>query len=201
MKKRFPNVRKKGDPEMSDRFTTLLVGIAAALTLCVSVAIAQTEPLPSWNDGDTKTAIVNFVTAVTDESNSDYVLPEERIATFENDGPLWVEASLYTQIMFAFDRVKAMAPDHSDWKDKPAFQAVLASDMRAVAKAGKKDLVEIIMVTHAGMTTDEFAKPVSDWIATAEHPKLKRKYTDLTDSDFARWSKYQFSGSMLTTRT
>jgi hypothetical protein len=186
---------------MSDRFTTLLVGIAAALTLCVSVAIAQTEPLPSWNDGDTKTAIVNFVTAVTDESNSDYVLPEERIATFENDGPLWVEASLYTQIMFAFDRVKAMAPDHSDWKDKPAFQAVLASDMRAVAKAGKKDLVEIIMVTHAGMTTDEFAKLVSDWIATAEHPKLKRKYTDLTDSDFARWSKYQFSGSMLTTRT
>jgi phosphoserine phosphatase len=150
-----------------------------AVSLGVSAAWAQ-DPLPSWNEGATKAAIIDFVTAVTDESNKDYVLPVERIATFDNDGTLWVEAPIYTQIMFAFDRVKAMAPDHPDWKDKPALKAVLDGDMKAVAKAGKKGIEEILMVTHAGMTTDEFAKLVSDWIGKAEHPKLKRKYTDLT---------------------
>jgi phosphoglycolate phosphatase-like HAD superfamily hydrolase len=165
---------------MSDRLATLLIGVAASLSLCVSAAFAQQDPLLSWNDGDTKTAIVDFVTAVTDESNSDYVLPAERIATFDNDGTLWVEAPLYTQIMFAFDRVKAMAPDHPEWKDDPVLKAVLDGDMKAVAKSGKKGVVEILMKSHAGMTTDEFAKIVSDWIATAEHPKLKKKYTDLT---------------------
>ena len=156
-----------------------LAAAVLAVVLGVSAAWAQ-DPLPSWNEGATKAAIIDFVTAVTDESNKDYVLPVERIATFDNDGTLWVEAPLYTQIMFAFDRVKAMAPDHPDWKDKPALKAVLDGDMKAVAKAGKKGLEEILMVTHAGMTTDEFAKLVSDWIVTAEHPKLKRKYTDLT---------------------
>jgi len=111
--------------------------VVVAMVLAVSAAKAQ-DALPSWNDGATKAAIVDFVTAVTDESNKDYVPPADRIATFDNDGTLWVEAPLYTQIMFAFDRVKAMAPDHPDWKDKPALQAVLAGDMKAVAKAGKR---------------------------------------------------------------
>jgi phosphoglycolate phosphatase-like HAD superfamily hydrolase len=153
--------------------------VVFAASLAVSTAKAQ-DPLPSWSEGATKTRIVDFVTAVTDESNTDFVLPVERIATFDNDGTLWVEAPLYTQVMFAFDRVKAMAPDHPEWKDKPALKAVMDGDMKAVAKAGKKGIEEILMVTHAGMTTDEFAKIVSDWIVTAEHPKLKRKYTDLT---------------------
>jgi hypothetical protein len=142
---------------MLSRFRSLLAGVVAALSLYVSAASAQPDPLPSWSEGITKPAIVDFVKAVTDESSKDDVSPVERIATFDNDGTLWVEAPLYTQIMFAFGRVKAMALDHPDWKDKPAVQAVLAGDMKAVAKAGKKGLEEILMITHAGMTTDEFA--------------------------------------------
>jgi hypothetical protein len=142
---------------MLSRFGSLLAGVVAALSLYVSAVIAQPDPLPSWSEGITKPAIVDFVKAVTDESSKDDVSPVERIATFDNDGTLWVEAPLYTQIMFAFGRVKAMALDHPDWKDKPAVQAVLAGDMKAVAKAGKKGLEEILMITHAGMTTDEFA--------------------------------------------
>ncbi len=138
------------------------------------------DPLPSWNDGDAKAAIVEFVAAVSDESSADYVAPAQRIATFDNDGTLWVEAPLYTQLTFAFDRVKEMAPDHPEWQDQPALKAVLDGDVEAVAKTGKKGLVEIVMVSHAGMTTDEFAEIVTDWLATAEHPKLKRKYTELT---------------------
>jgi phosphoglycolate phosphatase-like HAD superfamily hydrolase len=157
----------------------VLLLVALASGMVVSAAKAQ-DPLPSWNEGDAKAAIIGFVAAVTDKSNKDYVPPAERIATFDNDGTLWVEAPLYTQVMFAFARVKAMAPDHPEWKDKPALKAVMDGDLKAVARAGKKGLVEILKITHAGMTTEEFAKTVSDWIASAEHPKLKRKYTDLT---------------------
>ena len=155
----------------------LLVALASGIA--VSAAKAQ-DPLPSWNEGATKGAIIDFVTAVTDESSKDYVPPAERIATFDNDGTLWVEAPLYTQLMFAFDRVKAMAPDHPEWRDDPVLKAVLGGDMKAVAKSGKKGIVEIVMKTHAGMTTDEFAGIVTDWLTTAEHPKLRKKYIDLT---------------------
>jgi len=103
--------------------------------LSASLASAQVDPLVSWNEGATKSAIIDFVTAVTDETSKNYVPPAERIVIFDNDGTLWVEAPLYTQVMFAFDRVKAMAPDHPGWKDKPALDAVLKGDMKAVAKA------------------------------------------------------------------
>lgn len=162
------------------RFQVLAFSFAAIFAVSLCSAANAAGPLASWNDGPTKTAILEFVAAVTEKSGKDYVPPEDRIATFDNDGTLWVEAPLYTQIMFAFDRVKAMAPDHPEWKDKPALEAVMDGDMKAVARAGKKGLVEILMITHAGMTTEEFAKAVSDWLASAEHPKLKRKYTDLT---------------------
>lgn len=123
---------------------------------------------------------MEFVAAVTDPRSNDYVAPAARIATFDNDGTLWVEAPLYTQLNFALDRLKTMAPDHPEWQDNPVLKAALAGDMQAVAKSGKKGLVEIVMVTHAGMTTEEFATIVTDWLATARHPKLKKPYTQLT---------------------
>ena len=154
--------------------------LAVLLVALVSGSAVARDPLASWNEGPAKKAILEFVAAVTGENGKDYVEPAGRIAVFDNDGTLWVEAPMYTQVLFAFDRVKEMAPDHPDWRDKPALKAVIDGDMKAVAKSGKKGLEEIIMVTHAGMTTDEFATIVSDWIGKAEHPKLKRKYTDLT---------------------
>ncbi len=158
-------------------FAALLVALASAIA--ASMARAQ-DPLPSWNEGATKAAIIDFVTAVTDEANPDFVAPADRIATFDNDGTLWVEAPHYPQVMFAVDRVKAMAPDHPDWKDRPALKAALDGDMKAFVETGNKGLEEIILVSHSGTTTTEFTKLVSDWIGTAEHPELKRKYTDLT---------------------
>lgn len=157
-------------------------GVMAAITaLTLSVpAVAQVDPLASWNDGDTKTAIVDFVAAVTDPAGADFVPVPERIATFDNDGTLWVEAPIYTQITFALDRIKAMSPDHPEWQDNPVLKAALDGDKEAIAKSGKRGIAEIVMVTHAGITTDDFEKIVSDWVATAKHPKFDRLYTDLT---------------------
>jgi hypothetical protein len=136
------------------------------------------DPLPSWNDGASKRSIIEFVARVT-RQGSDFVPPSERIATFDNDGTLWCEQPMYVQLAFALDRVKALAPLHPEWKDKQPFQAVLDGDMRALAASGEKGLVEIIAVTHAGMTSEEFAKIVTDWLATARHPRFKRPYTEL----------------------
>jgi phosphoserine phosphatase len=140
---------------------------------------ADQDPLPSWNEGATKKAIMDFVTAVTTSGSPDYVRPEDRIATFDNDGTLWTEQPMYTQLAFALDRVKAMAPQHPEWKDKQPFKAVLEGDLKSLAEAGEHGLLELVMATHAGMTTDEFAKIVTDWLATAKHPKFKKPYTDL----------------------
>jgi len=141
--------------------------------------LAQAEALPSWNDGPTKTSIVNFVARVTTQGGPDFVPADQRIATFDNDGTLWCEQPMYVQLAFALDRVKAMAPLHPEWKDKQPFKAVLDDDMKTLAESGERGLVELILVTHAGMTTDEFAKIVSDWLATARHPRFKRPYTEL----------------------
>jgi phosphoserine phosphatase len=135
--------------------------------------------LPSWNEGKNKQAILAFVKKVTDKASPDFVLPAERIATFDNDGTLWVEQPGYTQLAFAVDRVKELAPKHPEWKEKQPFKAVLEGDMKTLAKFGEKGLVEIILVTHAGMTTDEFAQIVTDWLATARQPRFKRPYTEL----------------------
>jgi phosphoserine phosphatase len=140
---------------------------------------ADQDPLPSWNEGATKKAIMDFVTAVTTSGSPDYVRPEDRIATFDNDGTLWTEQPMYTQLAFALDRVKAMAPQHPEWKDKQPFKAVLEGDLKSLAEAGEHGLLELVMATHAGMTTGEFAKIVTDWLATAKHPKFKKPYTKL----------------------
>src|SRR5882724_10383559 len=141
--------------------------------------LAQAEALPSWNDGPTKTSIVNFVARVTTQGGPDFVPAEQRIAVFDNDGTLWCEQPMYVQLAFILDRVKAMAPLHPEWKDKQPFKAVLEGDMKTLSESGERGMLELGMVTHAGMTTDEFAKIVSDWLATARQPRFKRPYTEL----------------------
>ena len=138
-----------------------------------------TDPLPSWNEGATKTAILNFVARVTKEGSADFVPVPERIATFDNDGTLWTEKPLPFQVLFAFDRAKALAPQHPEWTTKQPFASLLKGDMAGVTASGGKGVLEIITVTHAGMTTDEFALAVQEWITSAKHPETGRLYTEM----------------------
>lgn len=137
----------------------------------------RADPLPSWNDGANKRAITDFVKNATTPGSPDYVPVPDRIALFDNDGTLWVEQPMYTQLAFALDRVKALASQHPEWKQKQPFKAVLEGDLKAMAQSGEKGLVELLMATHSGMTTEEFSKTVTDWIATAQHPRFHRLYT------------------------
>jgi phosphoglycolate phosphatase-like HAD superfamily hydrolase len=156
-------------------FTLLLLAMFAA----GARAVAQTDPLPSWNDGPARQAIVDFVQKTTDKANPDYVPPAERIVTFDNDGTLWTEHPMYTQLAFALDRVKALAPQHPEWKTKQPFKAVLDNDLKTLAASGEKGLVELVMASHAGMSTAEFGQIVTDWFKTARDPRFKRPYTEL----------------------
>ena len=139
---------------------------------------AADAPLPSWNDTAPKKAILAFVSKVTKEGLPDFVPPSERVAVFDNDGTLWCEQPMYIQLAFAMDRVKALAEKHPEWKNKQPYKAVLEGDHKALAAAGERGLVELIMATHAGMTADEFEAIVKNWLATAKHPKFKRTYTE-----------------------
>jgi phosphoglycolate phosphatase-like HAD superfamily hydrolase len=137
------------------------------------------DPLSSWNDGPAKKSITDFVARVTTQGGTDFVPVEQRIATFDNDGTLWTEQPNYFQGMFAFDRIKAMAPQHPEWRTTQPFKAVLDGDMAALAAAGEKGIAEIVAVTHSGMSTEEFTKIVLDWLGSARHPRFNRPYTDL----------------------
>lgn len=159
--------------------TTLAVLPAWSGTLLSASAQAQTDLLLSWNDGATKQAIVEFVARVTRQGGPDFVPPPERIATFDNDGTLWAEHPMYFQLAFALDRVKAMAPQHPEWKDTQPFKAAIEGDMKKLAESGEHGMVELVTVTHAGMTTEQFHKIVTDWLATARHPRFNRPYTEL----------------------
>src|SRR5262245_33981222 len=139
---------------------------------------AETDPLPSWNNGSSKQAIIDFVTKVTQEGSPDYVAPNDRVATFDNDGTLWAEKPVYFQLLFAIDRVKALAPEHPEWQDTQPYKAVLEGDMEALAASGEKGAAELIMATHAGMSSEEFQTIVGE-LATVKQPRFKRKYTDL----------------------
>src|SRR4051812_23624222 len=142
-------------------------------------AQAPADPLPSWNDGAVKKPITDFIPRVTTEGSRDFVRLDQRIATFDNDGPLWAEQPMYFQIMFAIDRVKALAAKNPDWKKKQPFKAALEDDRKALAALGDPGFLQILAATHTGMTTEEFAKIVADWLATARHPRFNRPYTDL----------------------
>jgi len=153
--------------------------VVATLTVLVAIPCAAEDLLPSWNDGPAKQAILEFVAAVTDEKGNAYVEPADRIATFDNDGTLWVEYPMYTQALFAFDRVRKLASQHPEWKTQQPFKAVLEDDMKAVGASGMKGLMEIVMATHSGMTAAEFEDEVSGWLATTKQSKFERLYTEL----------------------
>ena len=160
------------------RLTSFSLAVMACLVL-VGPAYAA-DALPSWNDGATKQAILEFVKTTTDPSSDDFVAVEDRIVTFDNDGTLWVEHPMYTQLAFALDRVKALAPQHPEWKTTQPFKAVLDNDMKTVAASGEKGILELVMASHAGMSTAEFEAIVKDWFATARHPRFNKPYTELT---------------------
>ncbi len=160
-----------------------LASVAVALILLIAAAwnpVFAQEPLPSWNDTPAKARIMDFVKATVTESGNGYVAPSDRIAVFDNDGTLWSEQPYYTQLGFVLDRVKALAPRHPEWKTKEPFKSVLAGDMKGIARGGEKGIVDLVMATHAGMTTEEFSKTVSDWFATAKHPRTGKPYTEMT---------------------
>jgi phosphoserine phosphatase len=141
--------------------------------------VQPADPLPSWNEGASKQAIVAFVERVTTEGSADFVPPPERIAVFDNDGTLWSEQPMYFQLAFALDRVRALAPEHPEWRDQQPFKGVLENDMAAVLEGGERSLVELIMATHASMTTEEFAATVREWIESAPHPTSGQLYVDM----------------------
>jgi phosphoserine phosphatase len=162
---------------MFTRITTLTLVMAAMLA--TSTVAAETDVLPSWNDGLAKSAIIEFVQTVIDETGSGYVPPERRIATFDNDGTLWVSHPLYTQLAFALDRVRELAPKHPGWKTKQPFKAVLEDDRAVLDKLTEHDVAEIVMATHAGMSPQQFEMIVRRWLETAKHPRFHVRYTEL----------------------
>ena len=146
--------------------------------LAISSLATAADPLPSWNEGKAKQSIFDFVQRVTALGSKDFVSEPERVAVFDNDGTLWAEQPFYFQLVFALDRVKALAPKHPEWKEKEPFKSVLAGDLKSVLAGGEHALVELIMASHAGTTTEEFEQVVKDWIAAAKHPRFNRPYTE-----------------------
>jgi phosphoglycolate phosphatase-like HAD superfamily hydrolase len=163
---------------VSRRFVVALLAIAVS-AMAGGRAFAQSDTLPSWNDGAAKKAITDFVARVTKEGGADFVAPAERISTFDNDGTLWCEQPLYFQVAFALDQVKAMAPGHPEWKTQQPFKGLLEKDKQALAASGEKGLLQIITASHTGMTTEDFTKNVRDWMASARHPRFNRPYNSL----------------------
>ncbi len=151
-----------------------------------TAAPAIDDPLPSWNEGAVKSSIVSFVEKVTKEGSADFIPPAERIAVFDNDGTLWAEQPIYFQVQFALDRVKALAPQHPEWKDKQPFKALLEGDKKAFAAGGEKYLLEVIAVSHTGMTTDEFQAIVKDWLRTAQPSTIRKALHGMYLSAHAR---------------
>ena len=170
--------KRNSRPKMSRQTSPLLLLALVLLPACEST-VAPSDPLPSWIEGDTKDAITGFVARVTTVGGPDFVPPSERIAVFDNDGTLWAEKPMYFQLIFAIERVKTLAPAHPEWKEKQPFKAVLEGDMETVMAGGTHALLEIVLATHAGNTTEEFAADVAKWLETARHPETGRPYTEM----------------------
>ena len=165
---------------MKARFAFLHALALVVAALFGGLAAAQpADPLPSWNDGKAKQSIVTFVQRVTTPDSKDFVPPAQRVAVFDNDGTLWSEQPMYFQVFFALDRVKQLAPQHPEWKTQEPFASLLKGDVKTALAGGEKALLEIVMATHAGMTTTEFESEVRNWIATARHPVTKKLYTEM----------------------
>ena len=177
-----------------------LVRVAAIVLIAASWAVrghAQ-DPLPSWNDTAPKKALVAFVERVTKEGSPEFVPVADRIATFDNDGTLWAEQPLYFQLLFAIDRVKVLAPQYPEWKDKEPFASLLRGDLKAALAGGDQAVIEIATATHTGMTTDEFEKIVKDWFATAKHPTSGRPYTEMAYQPMIELLAYLRAGGFKT---
>lgn len=153
--------------------------LIAAILISAPVMSLAADPLPSWNDGAAKKAIITFVEKVTKKGSADLVPAAERIAVFDNDGTLWAEQPMYFQLLFSLERVKTLAPQHPEWKTTEPFASLLKGDVKAALAGGQKAMLEIVMAAHAGMSTEEFEKIVKDWLATARHPVTKRLYTEM----------------------
>ena len=166
-------------PQAKQILRVALTGFSALVLSAAPRPAAAADPLPSWSDGASKQAIVAFVEKVTREGTPGFVPPAERIATFDNDGTLWAERPMYFQLLFALHRVKALAPQHPEWKTKEPFASVLKGDLKGALAGGDRALLELVMVTHAGTTTEEFSRLVADWIATARHPTTGRLLTEM----------------------
>src|SRR4029077_16020561 len=159
--------------------TKLIWCALGLIVVCVaSESVRADDPLPSWNDTAPKKAIIDFVERVTKEGSPDFVKPEERIATFDNDGTLWVEQPNYTQVTFAVDRLIAMAPQHPEWRETEPFKSILAHDRVTLEKFTMQDFEKLVGVTHSGMTVQQFQEIVKKWLAEAKHPRFKRPYTE-----------------------
>jgi len=159
---------------------TPLVAVIAASLISLAPTVARgAEPLPSWNDSESRQAILRFVGRVTTAGSPDFVPVPERIAVFDNDGTLWSEQPVYNQAAFIFDRVKALAPEHPEWTAKDPFASILKGDLKGALASGEQGLVELVTATHSGMTTDEFSATVDRWIRTARHPTTQRLYTEM----------------------
>ena len=158
----------------------MIRNLALAVVLLAFGQKAQTDPLPSWNDGPAKKAIVEFVQATTTQGNPKFVPPAERIATFDQDGTLWVEQPMYTQVIYCLERVSAVVAQKPELKDVEPFKTVLSGSREAIAKLTVPDLMKILAATMAGMTVDEFKAEVGQWLATAKHPRWNLSYTELT---------------------
>jgi phosphoserine phosphatase len=139
----------------------------------------QIDPLPSWNEGSSKESIRRFVEVVTSERGAEFVPPQDRIAVFDNDGTLWSEKPFYFQLAFALDRVKALAPRHPEWSEQQPFKAILENDLAGFLAGGMKAILDVLIATHGGNTSDEFEQIVLDWIASARHPRTGRLYTEM----------------------
>jgi phosphoserine phosphatase len=161
------------------RMLTAIVVLSVLLLMGQAFGQNNADPLPSWNDGAAKKAILEFVKVTTDKASPKYVPPEQRFATFDEDGTTWVEHPIYTEVVFSIDRLVELAPKHPEWKDKQPFKTVLDGDKAAMAKFTLDDLMKIVVETHTGVTTEEFDKAVKDWIAKAKHPRWDRPYTEL----------------------
>jgi phosphoserine phosphatase len=157
----------------------LLLPVLMLTVVFGSIAHADQDPLPSWNAGPAKQAIINFVNTTTTAGSAQFVPPAERIATFDNDGTLWAEQPMYFQLFFALDRVKTLAPQHLEWKTQEPFASLLKGDVKGALAGGEKAILDIVMATHTGMTTEEFNKIVSDWANAAKHPITKQRYTEM----------------------
>lgn len=157
-----------------------IFNLSVFILLCgLAGSAVAADPLPSWNEGANKSAILAFVGKVTDKMSADYVPPAERIATFDNDGTLWVEYPMYTQALFAIDRIKKLAPQHPEWKTTQPFKALLEDDMEAVAASGMKGLMEILIASHSGMTESEFEMEAASWLNNTRQSRFDRPYAKL----------------------